>query len=34
MFKFLLTVAVIAAGLWIFQQSLPDIERYLKLRDM
>lgn len=34
MFKFLLTVAVIAIGLWIFQQNLPDIERYLKLREM
>lgn len=34
MFKFLFTVAVIAAGLWVLQQSLPDIERYLELREM
>ncbi len=34
MFKFLLAVAVVAAGLWFFQQQLPDIERYLKLRSM
>jgi hypothetical protein len=34
MFKILLTVAVIAVGLWILQQNLPDIERYLRLRDM
>ena len=34
MFKFLVVVAVIALGLWIFQQQLPDIERYMKMRSM
>jgi hypothetical protein len=34
MFKFLFTIAVVAAAVWVFQQSLPDIERYLKLRSM
>jgi len=34
MFKLLFTVAVIAAGVWIIQQNLPDIERYMKLRAM
>lgn len=34
MFKFLLMVAVIVAGLWVLQQNLPDIERYMKLRQM
>jgi hypothetical protein len=34
MFKILVAVAVIAVALWIFQQNLPDIERYFKLRNM
>jgi hypothetical protein len=34
MIKFLVTAAVVAAGVWVFLQSLPDIERYLKLRSM
>lgn len=34
MFKILIVVAVVAAALWILQQNLPDIERYLKLRNM
>jgi hypothetical protein len=34
MFKFLVVVAVVAVGLWIFQQQLPDIERYLRIRSM
>jgi len=34
MFKFLVVIAVAALGLWILQQQLPDIERYLKMRSM
>jgi hypothetical protein len=34
MFKFLVVVAVVAVGLWIFQQQLPDIERYMRIRSM
>jgi hypothetical protein len=34
MFKFLLLVGTAALGVWIFQQSLPDIQRYLRLRSM
>jgi hypothetical protein len=34
MLKFLVVVAVTVVALWIFQQQLPDIERYLKIRSM
>lgn len=34
MFRFLFIVAAIAVGVWILQQSLPDLERYMKLRAM
>jgi len=34
MLKFLVVIAVAALALWIFQQQLPDIERYLKFRSM
>lgn len=34
MFKFILVVSVIALVLWIFQQQLPDIKRYMKIRSM
>jgi hypothetical protein len=34
MFKYLIVAAAVAAGVWIFLQSLPDIERYIRLRSM
>ncbi len=34
MFKFIFIVAAVALALWIFQQQLPDIERYMKMRSM
>jgi hypothetical protein len=34
MFKFIFAVAAVALVLWIFQQQLPDIERYMKIRSM
>jgi hypothetical protein len=34
MFRLLLLVGAFALGFWIFQQTLPDIQRYLKLRSM
>ena len=34
MFKFLLLALALGLGFWIFMQSLPDIQRYLKIRSM
>ena len=34
MFKFIFVVAAVALALWIFQQQLPDLERYMKIRSM
>ncbi len=34
MFKIIIAIAVAALGLWIIQQQLPDIQRYLRLRSM
>jgi hypothetical protein len=34
MFKFLLLAIAFGLGFWIFQQSLPDIQRYLRMRTM
>lgn len=34
MFKLLLVALVIGLGLWVLQQQLPDIQRYMRLRSM
>jgi len=34
MFKFLLLAIALGLGFWILMQSLPDIQRYLKIRSM
>jgi hypothetical protein len=34
MFKFIIVAAAVAAAVWVFVQSLPDIERYMRLRSM
>ncbi len=34
MFRLLLLVLVLGAGLWVLQQQLPDIQRYLRMRSM
>jgi hypothetical protein len=34
MFKFLFMIAVVAGGVWVFLQALPDLERYMKIRSM
>lgn len=34
MFKFLIIAAAVAAGVWVFLQGLPDIQRYIRLRSM
>lgn len=34
MFKLLLLVLVIGGGLWMLQQLLPDIQRYLRISSM
>ena len=34
MFKFIFVVGAVALVLWIIQQLLPDIERYMKIRSM
>ncbi len=34
MFKFLLMVGAVVGGIYVFQQVLPDIQRYLRLRSM
>lgn len=34
MFKFIFVVAAVVLILWIFQQQLPDIQRYMRIRSM
>lgn len=34
MFKFLLMVGAVVAGIYVFQQMFPDLQRYLRLRSM
>lgn len=32
--KWILVAVVVAAGMWVLQQQLPDIQRYLRIRSM
>jgi len=34
MFKFVLLAVALAVGFWIFQQTYPDFQRYMKIRSM
>jgi len=34
MVKYLILAVIVAASVWVFLQTLPDIQRYLKIRSM